>query len=267
MGGRIASTRQGSFLGFSLDPNDPTVKSTLSSRFTLRPTDNPFVVERGDAPTALETNKDERIRLGRALREQDNILNTIGGMKNDVMNAYSPGTWFSDVRNNIFVPVTGGLIRPDLDLTAAALKLKSGFNTISKSAAAAAESGRISNQQQEWERQNAPFLAEPTAFFKNPKLAAKQLSALEALHRNSRQQILTQLGYESKDYSMNTPNIGTEDDPFIMPADPKDQQSMTRYLSNTIGKLQNDKATVYVRLPNGAVQPFNPSALRAMGQQ
>ena len=267
MGGRNAVTRDGSFLGFSIDPKDSTVQSAIASRFTLRPTDNPFVVERGDAPTALETNKDERIKLGRALREQDNILNTIGSMKNEVMNAYSPGTWFSDVRNNIFVPVTGGLIRPDLDLAAAALRLKSGFNTISKSAAAAAETGRISNQQQEWERENAPSLANPTGFLQDRKLAAKQLGALEALHRTSRQQILTQLGYESKDYSMNTPNIGTEDDPFVMPADPKDQQSMTRYLSNTIGKLQNEKATVYVRLPNGAVQPFNPSALRAMGQQ
>lgn len=267
MGGRNAVTRDGSFLGFSIDPKDSTVQSAIASRFTLRPTDNPFVVERGDAPTALETNKDERIRLGRALREQDNILNTIGGMKNDVMNAYSPGTWFSDVRNNIFVPVTNGLIRPDLDLAGAATRLKSGFNTISKSAAAAAETGRVSNQQQEWERENANSINDPTAFFKNPELAAKQLGALEALHRNARQQLLTQLGYESKDYSMNTPNIGTKNDPFIMPADPKDQKSMTRYLSSTIGKLQDNNATVYVRLPNGAVQPFNPSALRAMGQQ
>jgi hypothetical protein len=124
LGGRVSKTKSGSFVGFSLDPKDPAVTSALSSRYTLRDTDNPFVMNRGEAPTTVETNKDERIKLGNALRNIDSNLATIDSMKGTVERAYSPGTWFADKVNNIFVPISGGLIRPNFDTAGAVTQLK-----------------------------------------------------------------------------------------------------------------------------------------------
>jgi hypothetical protein len=263
LGGRVSKTKSGSFVGFSLDPKDPAVTSALSSRYTLRDTDNPFVMNRGEAPTTVETNKDERIKLGNALRNIDSNLATIDSMKGIVERAYSPGTWFADKVNNIFVPISGGLIKPNFDTAGAVTQLKNDFSRVTKNSAAAAESGRISNQQQEWERENAGMLANPAGFFENPELAAKNLTSLEATNRNMRQQILTQLGYEKNDYVMTAPNTGTKNDPYQISSDPREQQIMFNFLGSTFGRVQDPKAVVYLRLPNGKVDAFNPSQLRA----
>lgn len=263
LGGRVSETKTGSFIGFHLDPKDPAVTSALRSRYTLRDTDNPFVMNRGEAPTTVETNKEERIKLGNALRNVDNNLATIESMKNTVQNAYSPGTWFSDKVNNIFVPISGGLIKPNFDTASGVAQLKDGFSKITRGSAAAAESGRISNQQQEWERENSGMLANPAGFFENPELAAKNLTSLEATNRNMRQQILTQLGYEKNDYVMTAPNTGTKNDPYVISSDPREQQIMFNFLGSTFGRIQDPKAVVYLKLPNGKVDAFNPSQLRA----
>jgi len=263
LGGRVSETKTGSFVGFHLDPKDPAVTSALRSRYTLRDTDNPFVMIRGEAPTTVETNKDERIKLGNALRNIDSNLATIDSMKNTVEKAYSPGTWFADKVNNIFVPISGGLIKPNFDTAGAVTQLKNDFSKVTKNSAAAAESGRISNQQQEWERENAGMLANPAGFFENPELAAKNLTSLEATNRNMRQQILTQLGYEKNDYVMTAPNTGTKNDPYQISSDPREQQIMFNFLGSTFGRVQDPKAVVYLRLPNGKVDAFNPSQLRA----
>lgn len=262
LGGRVSKTKSGSFVGFHLDPKDPAVTSAIRSRYTLRDTDNPFVMNRGEAPTTVETNKEERIKLGNALRNIDNNLSTIDSMKSTVERAYSPGTWFSDKVNNIFVPISGGLIKPDFDTAGAITQLKNDFSKVTKNSAAAAESGRISNQQQEWERENAGMLANPAGFFENPELAAKNLTSLEATNRNMRQQILTQLGYETNDYVMVAPNTGTKNDPYVISSDPREQQIMFNFLGSTFGRVQDPKAVVYLKLPNGKVDAFNPSQLR-----
>jgi hypothetical protein len=263
MGRRISKTKSGSFIGVHIDPNDPAVTSAMRSRYTLRDTDNPFVMNRGEAPTTIEGNKEEVIKLGVALRNIDNNLATIESMKNTVQNAYSPGTWFADKVNNIFVPISGGMIKPNFDTATAVNQLKEGFSKVTKGSAAASESGRISNQQQEWERENAGMLANPAGFFENPELAAKNLGSLEATNRNMRQQILTQLGYEKNDFVMSAPSTGTKNDPFVISSDPKEQQVMFNFLGSTFGRIQDPKAVVYLRLPNGKVDAFNPSQLRA----
>jgi hypothetical protein len=263
LGGRVSKTKSGSFVGFHLDPKDPAVDSAIRSRYTLRDTDNPFVMNRGEAPTTVETNKEERVKLGNALRNIDNNLATIDNMKNTVEKAYSPGTWFADKVNNIFVPISGGMIKPNFDTATAVNQLKEGFSKVTKGSAAASESGRISNQQQEWERENAGMLANPAGFFENPELAAKNLGSLEATNRNMRQQILTQLGYEKNDFVMSAPSTGTKNDPYVISSDPREQQIMFNFLGSTFGRVQDPKAVVYLRLPNGKVDAFNPSQLRS----
>jgi len=267
MGLRVQKTKKGSFVGTSIDPNDPTYKSAVKSSFTLRPTDNPFVEWRGAAPTTVETDKAERIKLGNTMRSLDNSLQTLQNLKGSYAGAYSPGTWFTDKVNNIFVPISGGLIRPDVNQQDVTTRISTGMNQIMKSIASANDSGRVAVQEQEWARETAKGINDPTAFFSNKELAAKQFNSMEATLRNARQNVLTQLGYIDQDYVMNTPSTGTQSDPFVISADPAEQKRMFTYLGSTIGNVQDPNATVYIRMPNGRVDAFNPTQLRSLVQK
>ena len=267
MGLRITKTKNGTFVGTGIDPNDPTVKSAIQSRFTLRDTDNPFVENRGQAPTTTETDKGERVKLGVTLRSLDNSLSTLDNLKSVYTSAYGPGAWFADKVNNLLVPIDPtGLVKPNFDTADAATRISTGMNSVLKNIASANDSGRVAVQEQEWARDTAKGISDPTKFFSDKELAAKQFGSMEAMLRNARQQVLTQLGFEGNDYVMNTPNTGTKNDPFRIPTDPSQQKAMFTFLGSTIGKLQDPRAVVYLQMPNGKVDAFNPTQLRALNQ-
>lgn len=269
MGLVTQKTKGGSFIGSYIKPDKngnlpPVVVSAISSPYTLRETDNPFVTNRGPAPTTVETDKGERVKLGNSLRSLDNSLRMLNDVRGTYSQLYSPGTWVQDKINNIIVPVSGGMVRPDVNQAAAATRIASAINTVQKQIAAANDSGRVAVQEQEWAREMLGGLTNPTAFFSNKDIAAKQFAAMEAQLRNARQQVLTQLGYESNDLTMATPSTGTQTDPFVIPADPQQQQNMFRYLASTIGASQDPRAMVYLQLPNGRIDAFNPVQLRGL---
>jgi hypothetical protein len=267
MGLRVTKTKGGTFVGTGIDPNDPTVKSAVQSRFTLRDTDNPYVENRGQAPTTIETDKGERVKLGNTLRSLDNSLSTLDNLKGVYTSAYGPGAWFSDKVNNLLVPVDPtGLVKPNFDVADASTRISTGMNSVLKNIASANDGGRVAVQEQEWARETAKGISDPTKFFADKELAAKQFGSMEAMLRNARQQVLTQLGYEGNDYVMNTPNTGTKNDPFRIPVDPAQQKTMFTFLGSTIGKLQDPRAVVYLQMPNGKVDAFNPTQLRALNQ-
>jgi len=260
----IGKNKQNGFVGVSINPKDPTVQSAIQSRWTLRDTDNPFVENRGQAPATVETDKGERLKLTASLRAMDNSLRTLDELRGVYTGLYSPGTWVVDKINNLVVPVTGGLVRPDVDQASAAQRVQTGMNSLIKNLAASGDSGRVAVQEQEWARKTAENIADPVAFFQNKELAAKGFVTLEAGLRNARQQILTQLGYENNDLSMRVPSTGTQNDPFVIPADKDGQRVMFNFLGSTIGKLQDQNAMVYVRMPNNTIQQFNPIQLRGL---
>lgn len=265
---RVVKTRDGgSFVGTGIDAQDPTVQSAVQSRFTLRDTDNPFVENRGQAPTSIETDKSERVKLTNTLRSLDNSLSTLDNLKGVYANAYGPGAWFQDKVNNLLVPVLPNtLVKPNFDVADASTRIQTGMNSIQKNIASANDGGRVAVQEQEWVRPIISGAADPVKFFQDKELAAKQFNSLEALLRNARQQVLTQLGYEKNDYVMRTPSTGTQSDPFVISSDPAQQKLMYTFLGSTIGKLQDPSALVYLRLPNGRVDAFNPVQLRALNQ-
>jgi len=272
MGLTIQETKGGSFIGSYIRPdkdgNLPApVRTAIDSRWTLRDTDNPFVENRGPAPTTVETDKGERVKLGTSLRSLDDSLRSLDDLRGQYAQLYSPGTWFTEKINNIIVPISGGMVRPDVDQAAAAARINVGLNQVMKRLASANDQGRVAVQEQEWAREMLNGLTDPTAFFSTKEVAAKQFAAMEAQLRNARQQLLTQLGYVDKDYSMSVPSTGTQVDPFVVPADPEAQTRMFRYLGSTIGTLQDPKATVYLRMPNGRVDAFNPIQLRGLVQK
>ena len=260
----IGKNKQNGFVGVSINPKDPTVQSAIQSRWTLRDTDNPFVENRGQAPATVETDKGERVKLTASLRAMDNSLRTLDELRGVYTGLYSPGTWVVDKINNLVVPVTGGLVRPDVDQASAAQRVQTGMNSLIKNLAASGDSGRVAVQEQEWARKTAENIADPVAFFQNKELAAKGFVTLEAGLRNARQQLLTQLGYENNDLSMRVPSTGTQNDPFVIPADKDGQRVMFNFLGSTIGKLQDQNAMVYVRMPNNTIQQFNPIQLRGL---
>jgi hypothetical protein len=265
MGLENYETKNGSLVRQEINPESPVVQSAIKSRFTLRDTDNPFVENRGPAPTTLETDKGERVKLGNTLRSLDNSLSTLDNLKGTYSQVYGGQTWFNDKVNNLFVPVIpGNMVRPDVNLTDASTRISTGMNTILKNIASANDGGRVAVQEQEWARETAKGINDPTAFFSNKEIAAKQFSSMEAMLRNARQQVLTQLGFEGNDYVMSTPNTGTQNDPFTIPADPEAQKRMFTFLGSTIGTIQDPRATVYVKMPNGTTQAFNPTALRGL---
>lgn len=267
-------TKGGSFIGAYIKPDKdgnlpPVVRSAIDSRWTLRQTDNPYVENRGPAPTTVvdPTDKKSLEQLGATLRGLDDSLRTLDDLRGQYSQLYSPGTWFNDKINNIIVPISGGMIRPDVNQVAAATSLKSGLNTVMKRIAAANDQGRVAVREQEWAREMLDGLTDPTAFFSNKEIAAKQFATMETTLRNARQQVLTQLGFVSDDMSMRVPSVGTQNDPFVVPTDPQEQQNMFRYLASTIGAVQDPRASVYIRMPNGRVDQFNPVQLRGLVQK
>lgn len=267
IGGRATKDSNGNFLKFSIDGNSDAVKSAINSRYTLRQTDNPYVSNMGEAPTLIVEDKAGRLELGSTLAAHNNSLKSIEIAKNSLSQLYSPGTFFVDKVNNLIVPIDfTGAIRPDLNQEAAKSTLMTLQNALSKSIASANNSGRTAVQEQEWARQLTEAIKDPAGFFKDRELAAKTLTAIETSIRNARQETLTQLGFEGNDYVMRTPNTGTKNDPFPISADPAEQQIMYTFLGSTVGKLQDPKALVHLRMPNGQIQQFTPTQLRARNQ-
>ena len=263
----IASTPKGGYSGVSIDPKHPTVQSAVQSRFTLTDA-NPFVEYRGKAPTAVETDKAGRTQLSGNLRALDDSLKMLENLKGDYAGAYGPGAWVNDKINNIFVPViSSSLVRPDVNLQDTATRISTGMNSLNKRLAAANDGGRVAVQEQEWARDISKGISDPTAFFADKELAAKQFNSMDTMLRNARQQVITQLGYEGNDYVMRTPNTGTKSDPFVIPTDPKAQSQMFNFLGSTIGRVQNPAAAVYLKLPNGTTQVFNPAQLQGLIKQ
>jgi len=67
-------------------------------------------------------------------------------------------------------------------------------------------------------------------------------------------------------YVMKAPNIGTQNDPFVISQDPDQQKRMFNFLSSTIGKVRDPRAVVYIQMPNGTLQTATPSYLRGLTQ-
>jgi hypothetical protein len=256
---------EGAFFRLDKDGNPPgVVKQAIDSNYTLRPTDNPFVTNRGPAPTTREENTGERVKLGNSLRSLDNSLRMLNDVRGQYSQLYSPGTWFQDKINNVIVPISGGLVRPDVNQEAAATRLASALNLVQKQIAASNDQGRVAVQEQEWAREMLGSLTRPKDFFTDKDVAAKQFAAMEAQLRNARQQVLTQLGFITDDLVMGTPSTGTRTDPFMISSDPQERDRMHRYLASTFGQITDPNARIWIQDSNGRLGQTTPAQLRSL---
>jgi len=262
VGLRVSETKNGSFLGASIDPNDPTVRRAVSSRYTLTP-NNPFVMVGGEAPQAPETDKASRVTLSKKLRDLDESLGILENIKSNLTGAYGPGAWYSSFENNMLVPVTP--LSPNVTDEAKKTSINQGLNRLMTKIASADTEGRTSVFAQE--QVNAILPAKAGTFFQDAEVNAGRFNALQALIQNQRQETLGQLGFVTQELTMTAPSTGTKNDPFVLGADATAQQNMLRFLGGTIGKVTDPNALVYIRTPDGTVRPFKTSELRTLGGQ
>jgi hypothetical protein len=259
---RVAEDQNGSFLGYSIDPNDPTVKRAVTSRFTLTP-NNPFVTVLGEAPQAPETDKSARVTLTKKLRDLDTAVGLVETMKSNFTGAYGPGAWYSNFENNMLVPVSP--IKPNVEDASRKAAIDQARNRLMTMLATVDTEGRPSVFAQEKVEEILP--APAGTFFQDAEVNAGRLNALQALVLNQRQEVMAQLGYVTQELSMSPPATGTKNSPFALPADEQGQANMLRFLGGTIGKVTDPNALVYIRTPDGTVRPFKTSELRTLGGQ
>jgi hypothetical protein len=257
--------KNGSYVGeyfrTQKDPNtgvvmaDPVVQQILDSRYTLRgPTDNPYVVDRGPAPTFSARDKKSRDELLNGLRALDDSLRAVDDLEQDVISLYSPGTWTINAVNNVLVPLSFGAIQPNVEEKQAITKVTAGVNRLTKSLGRSNDTGRVSvYEQQEVANGVLNNLTGPTGFLKNPELAAGSLSSIKTGILNERQQILTQLGLVDRDLQARNPALGTPNSPFVIPQDDDGRRAMGTYLRGAFKGVTDPRAMTYVSI-DGAVR-------------
>jgi len=259
-------TKDGSFVRTEIDPNNSFVKSVLGSNYRFNERANPFVVNRGIAPTTVVEDGKQRLEVADNMGRIEDALGVIGEIEDDLKNAYSPGTWFSDKVNNIFVPLVPDAIKaPNLDVAATSAKLQTNFNRLMKlSAATERGGGRLSNYAEQIEREANKGYSNPTGLLEDPEIAAKSVAAIKTNLLNAWNREATRTGIVQYERVMSIPNIGTKNDPFVLSRDPEQQQVMLNFLGSTFGRAQDPKAVVYLNRGAAGIKAYSPSELRAL---
>lgn len=266
VGGISVKNKRGDYLGFYLkrdkDGKLPAeIQTVMDSPYTLRPT-NPYVTDLGESRTPPVTDKPTRLKIREELMGYDDALSSITQMKNTYANnasKYGLKGWYSNVENNLLVPILP--IEPNIADEKARTTINSGINQLqSRLARLGGYGSQVAVQEQKWIRDLLPDQA--GSLFADVEVNLAKLNALETMLLNERQQRVNRLTGLSREYVMTPPAMGTQKDPFVMPADPEGQASMESFLRSTIGTVQDPRATIYVRLPNGTVQATTSAGLR-----
>jgi len=266
VGGISVKNKRGDYLGFYLkrdkDGKLPAeIQTVMDSPYTLRPT-NPYVTDLGESRTPPVTDKPTRLKIREELMGYDDALSSITQMKNTYANnasKYGLKGWYSNVENNLLVPILP--IEPNIADEKARTTINSGINQLqSRLARLGGYGSQVAVQEQKWIRDLLPDQA--GSLFADVEVNLAKLNALETMLLNERQQRVNRLTGLSREYVMTPPAMGTQKDPFVMPADSEGQASMESFLRSTIGTVQDPRATIYVRLPNGTVQATTSAGLR-----
>ena len=207
---------------------------------------NPFVRDLGPATTVVATDPKQRAKLEEDLNQISGQLNTIRGMKDVVSQAYSPGTFFTGLKNQYFVPLLpDAIVSPNVNKAQVISTLTNGFTELSRGRAS--QDGRLSVTQEKWIRDNDKPISNPDGLLQNPELAAKVLETKEKQLLNEWWDTGTKLGAFDRRRVMDTPPTGTKNDPFIMPTDPASNAQMQAYLRSTFGSVRDPGTKIYIR--------------------
>ena len=262
-GGRlILEDKKGNYLDLQINPKHPIVKSLQNSRFNLNAETNPYVTERGPAPSMV-VDKDALPEVLKSISRIDRSVSAIDRVLDDVMGIYGPSSFFKDTYNKLIVPVTP--LSASLETADKKARVSEALNTLSKQLAAeGGGGGRESVQTQQWAREILPTL--PAKFFSDPEVMLQEFQTLKTSLLNSRHMYITEGGYDSTERVMTPPALGTKNSPFVISSDPAEANRMYNFLGKTVGTISNPNAIVHIRKPDGQVIAVNPATLRGQTQ-
>jgi len=243
----IEEDRNGSRVGVYLDQDyvDSVKKNPIAISFNEESA-SPFVRDVGPARTVVQRDSKQRNLLEEDLNQITTQLNIVRDMKAVVADAYSPGTFFTGVKNEYLVPLLpNAIVRPDLNKAQVTNTLKNGFSDLSRGRAS--QNGRLTNMQETYNRDNDEAISKPDGLLQNPELAAKTLNTKETSLLNEWYNTATRLGVFDRDRVMDTPPTGTKNDPFVMPTDAASNAQMQAYLRSTFGSVRDPNTKIYIR--------------------
>ena len=253
-GGRIGKDKAGNYKGFFIDPESPDYKDIaenpiLVNNFT---SNNPFAKDLGKATTVTVQSLKKREEIQEKMNLLTGLIAKVDTGLSQVTNAFSPGTFVNNLANNVVVPlVPNFILRPDVDQAATIAVLNNVFSDITRGNAEVG--GKLSVQGEKWARENAKAIKEPAGLLKDPELAAKVFGTIKTGYLNEYAQLASQLGIGTRNIVVTTPPTGTKNDPFVIPRDEAGQQQMLNYLRINFGAVDDPKAMIYVRNPDGKI--------------
>jgi hypothetical protein len=251
-GGRVGEDKAGNYKGFFIDPESPDYKDIaenpiLVNNFTAN---NPFAKDLGKATTVTVQSLKKREEIQEKMNLLTGLIAKVDTGLSQVTNAFSPGTFVNNLANNVVVPlVPNFILRPDVDQAATIAILNNVFSDITRGNAEVG--GKLSVQGEKWARENAKAIKEPAGLLKDPQLAAKVFGTIKTGYLNEYAQLASQLGIGTRNIVVTTPPTGTKNDPFVIPSDAAGQQQMLNYLRINFGAVDDPKAMIYVRNPDG----------------
>jgi hypothetical protein len=260
-GGRLMKEdKKGNFLGYELNEDSPTVRAVRQSRFNLNAATNPYVTERGPAPTMV-VEKDALPDVLKGIQRIDRSLSAIDTVLDDVAGIYGPSSFFKDTYNKLIVPVTP--LSPSLETADKKARVDKVLSNLSKQLASeGGGGGRESVQTQQWARDILPTLS--AKFFSDPEVMLQEFQSLRTSLLNDRHVYITEAGYDGTERVMKAPALGTKNSPFVISSDPAEANRMYNFLAKTVGTVQDPKAVVFLRTPDNVLQPFTPAKLRSL---
>jgi hypothetical protein len=262
-GGRFTlEDKKGNYLGMELNENSPTVKAVRQSRFNLNAATNPYVTERGPAPTMV-VDKEALPDVLKGIQRIDRSVSAIDSILDDVLSIYGPSSFFKDAYNKLIVPVTP--LNASLETADKKARVDKVLSNLSKQLASeGGGGGRDSVQTQQWARDILPTLS--AKFFSDPEVMLQEFQSLRTSLLNDRHVYITEAGYDGTERVMRPPALGTKNSPFVISSDPAEANRMYNFLGRTVGTISTPNAIVHIRKPDGQVIAVNPATLRGQTQ-
>jgi hypothetical protein len=164
------------------------------------------------------------------------MVNMIDSTMKDIASVYGPGAWATDFKNNIIVPTTPNLVAsPDTDFEARRANVAITLKRVNTALAKMGDTGNVAV----YERKLVEKIGgkDPASFFADPELVMKNMSAIRTFFANDFYRKGAQLGHTDYNIQLETPNLGTKNDPI-----PQDKLPYLRQLAET-----NPNGQVYVK--------------------
>ena len=243
----IQENSKGSRVGVYLDQDyvDSVKQNPIAISFNEERA-SPFVRDLGPAATVVTRDPKLRVKIEEDMNQIVGQLNTVRSMKDVVNQAYGPSTFFTGIKNEYFVPLLpDAIVSPNVNKAQVISVLKNGFSELGRGRAS--QDGRLSVQQEKWQRENDEPIANPGGLLQNAELAAKVLQTKETALLNEWYNSATKLGVFDRNRVIDTPPTGSKNDPFVMPTDAAANAKMQAYLRATFGSVRDPNTKIYIR--------------------